>query len=148
MYKGETPKLSRKKASLPMFFSCGRFAPKAESLSIFNISGIGSVCQTSFNVFIVCFAVCPSILFTSPCFSGRTYLQERKLIRLSEPLRYFGPMKSMHIMLLPNLVRVYSGYFMYLLRPFFFFTGLFTSPASFNTQSTKDFETRFPVWFS
>jgi hypothetical protein len=67
------------------------------------------------------------------------YLQERKLIRLFEPLGYFGPMKSMDIMLLPNLVMAYSGYFMYLLCPFFLLFGLYTSPASFNTPSRVHF---------
>jgi len=76
-----------------MCLSCGKLAPNAESLSIFNISGMGCALQSSFNAFIVSSAVCPPILVAMPCFSGRMYLQERKLILSSEPLRYFGPIK-------------------------------------------------------
>ena len=62
-----------------MYFSCGRLAPNGESLSIFNISGIGCVCHISFSVLTVCSVVCPPILFTIPIFSGRMYLHERKV---------------------------------------------------------------------
>src|SRR3989344_8959465 len=142
---GVTPRLRKNNANLPIHLSCERFAPKAESLSAFITSGIGLFFHTSFNIFIVCSVVCPLTLFTIPCFCGRMYLHERKLTLSLEPCRYFGPIKSILIMLLPSLVKVLCGYFIYLLNPFLFFCGLFTIPASLSVLSTKEFDTFNPI---